>query len=135
MEEITIGDFKKKLLMHSVAAGVAVGIALGGVKFIFDIPLIYMLLPLYMLLLFLTAISKESYVNIGWDSAGVTTGPITVPLVIAMGLGIGQTIGIDEGFGILSLASVCPILSVLTLGLLVTRAHAKAEAAEQKETT
>jgi hypothetical protein len=135
VEEITIGAFKKKLLMHAVAGGVAVGIGLGVVKFIFDIPLIYMLLPSYALLLFLTAISKESYVNIGWDSAGVTTGPITVPLVIAMGLGIGQTIGIAEGFGILSLASVCPILSVLTLGLLVTRAHAKAEAAEKQEAT
>lgn len=133
VEDITVGAFKKKLLMHAVAAGVAVGIGLGVVKFIFDIPLVYLLLPAYMLLLVLTAISKESYVNIGWDSAGVTTGPITVPLVIAMGLGIGKTIGITEGFGILSLASVGPIITVLSLGLFVSRAQVKAEIEEKIE--
>jgi len=58
-------------------------------------------------------------VNIAWDSAGVTTGPITVPLVLAIGLGIGNQVNVIEGFGILSLASVCPILAVLTVGLYV----------------
>jgi hypothetical protein len=60
-------------------------------------------------------------VNIGWDSAGVTTGPITVPLVLAMGLGIGSQVGVVEGFGILASASVCPILTVLLLGLHINR--------------
>ncbi len=56
--------------------------------------------------------------NVAWDSAGVTTGPVTVPLVVAMGLGIGgQVTGITEGFGILALASVYPILTVLLSGL------------------
>jgi len=59
-------------------------------------------------------------VNIGWDSAGVTTGPITVPLVLAMGLGISGQIGVVEGFGVLALASVWPVLSVLIVGLYVT---------------
>ena len=68
----------------------------------------------------LTVISSEDFVNIGWDSAGVTTGPVTVPLVLAMGLGLGSQVGSIEGFGILSLASVCPILSVLLVGLYVT---------------
>ena len=58
--------------------------------------------------------------NIAWDSAGVTTGPITVPLVLAIGLGIGKQVNVVEGFGILSMASVCPILAVLTFGLYVT---------------
>jgi len=122
VEEITAGAFKKNLLMQSVAGGVAVGIGSGIAKIIFDIPLVYMLVPPYMLLIVLTIISSEKFVNIGWDSAGVTTGPITVPLVIAMGLGVGNTVGIVEGFGIISLASVCPIISVLTLGIFVERA-------------
>ena len=131
VEEITAGAFKKNLLMQSVAGGVAVGIGSGIAKIIFDIPLVYMLIPPYMLLIVLTIISSEKFVNIGWDSAGVTTGPITVPLVIAMGLGVGNTVGIVEGFGIISLASVCPIISVLTLGIFVERATKRVLEREQ----
>lgn len=132
VEEITAGAFKKNLLMQAVAGGVAVGIASGITKLIFDIPLVYMLLPPYMLLIVLTLLSSEKFVNIGWDSAGVTTGPITVPLVIAMGLGVGNSVGVVEGFGIISMASVCPIISVLSLGLIVERANRKAEELEQQ---
>ncbi|MBT3605887.1 MAG: DUF1538 domain-containing protein, partial [Candidatus Latescibacteria bacterium] len=121
VEEITVGTFKKSLLMQCVALGVATGIAIGVAKIIWDIPLIYLLVPPYILLLVLTFFSTEEFVNIGWDSAGVTTGPITVPLVLAMGLGIGSQVGVVEGFGILSMASVCPILAVLATGLVITK--------------
>jgi hypothetical protein len=120
VETITVGSFKKKLLMQSVALGVGFGILLGVAKIIWDIPLVFLLAPPYLLLMVITAISTEEFVNIGWDSAGVTTGPITVPLVLAMGLGIGGQAGVVEGFGILAMASVCPILSVLSVGLYVT---------------
>ena len=120
VEELTVGTFKKSLLMQAVAIGVGVGIASGVAKIIYDWPLIWMLVPPYLALMVLTAISSEDFVNIGWDSAGVTTGPVTVPLVLAMGLGLGSQVGSIEGFGILSLASVCPILSVLLVGLYVT---------------
>jgi len=121
VEEITVGVFKKSLLMQAVALGVGTGIVLGVAKILWGIPLVYTLAPPYILLLFITKLSTEEFVNIGWDSAGVTTGPVTVPLVLAMGLGLGGQVGVVEGFGILSMASVCPILSVLTVGLIVTK--------------
>jgi len=119
VEDITVGAFKKTLLIQSVAVGVGAGIMLGVAKMIWNIPLFWRLFPLYFLLLFITKLSSEEFVNIGWDSAGVTTGPITVPLVLSMGLGIGTQVGVVEGFGILATASVCPILSVLSMGLVV----------------
>ncbi len=126
VEKITVGAFRKSLLMQSVALGVAIGIGAGVCKIAFNIPLVYLLLPPYMLLCILTWISSEEFVNFGWDSAGVTTGPITVPLVLAMGLGIGANVpGVSNGFGVLALASVGPIITVLTVGLLVARAQAK----------
>jgi len=121
VEELTVGTFKKSFLMQAVAIGVGVGIAFGVAKIIWDISLVWLLAPPYILLLFVTKISSEEYVNIGWDSAGVTTGPVTVPLVLAMGLGIGTCIGVVEGFGILAMASVYPILSVLLTGLYAAR--------------
>jgi hypothetical protein len=76
-----------------------------------------MIVPSYLLAVVLTAVSSEEYVNVAWDSAGVTTGPITVPLVLAMGLGVGSAMNAVEGFGILCMASIGPILTVMISGL------------------
>ena len=134
VERITVGAFRKKLLMQSVAVGVGLGIAAGIVKMAYSLPLIWMLVPPYMLVLVLTWISPHSFVNFSWDSAGVTTGPITVPLVLAMGLGVGANVpGVSDGFGILALASVGPILTVLTVGLYTQRTQRAARNEETKE--
>lgn len=119
VEKITNGAFRKKLVMFSVSLGVALGLSVGVLKIVFNIEIIYLLLPLYVLAAVLTVISEEKYVNMGWDSAGVTTGPITVPLVLAMGLGFANATNSLDGFGVLALASIFPILSVLSVGLYV----------------
>ncbi len=136
VEKITVGSFKKSLLMQSVAIGVGFGIAAGVLKIAYNLPLAWLLQPPYLALLILTLISSEDFVNFGWDSAGVTTGPITVPLVLAMGLGIGGKIpGVIDGFGVLALASVGPIITVLSVGLMVRRAarrQAQGESVEEE---
>jgi hemerythrin-like domain-containing protein len=119
VENLTHGAFRKRTLMYAVSLGVAFGIAIGVAKIVFSLPIVYLLLPAYLLAIVLTALSSEEFVNIAWDSAGVTTGPVTVPLVLAMGLGLGDAVTAIEGFGILSMASIGPILSVLSTGLFV----------------
>jgi hypothetical protein len=119
VQNLTNGAFKKSMLMGAVAFGVATGIMLGVLKLIYDFHIMYILIPGYTLALLLTLLSTEEFVNVGWDSAGVTTGPVTVPLVLAMGLGFGNALGSTEGFGILASASIGPIVAVLTLGLYV----------------
>jgi hypothetical protein len=116
-EQLTNGFFKKRTLILAVSVGVAFGIAAGVTKLIFDLPLAWLIVPPYLLAALLTAVSSEEFVNVAWDSAGVTTGPITVPLVLAMGIGFGNAAQAVEGFGILCLASIGPIISVLTVGL------------------
>jgi hypothetical protein len=78
VQNLTQGLFKKSTLMYAVSSGVAFGIALGLARIIFDLPLAWLLLPTYLLAVVLTFFSSEEFVNIAWDSAGVTTGPITV---------------------------------------------------------
>ena len=129
-ENLTNGVFKKKTLINAVSLGVALGFVVGLCKLIFDLPLVWLLVPGYLLTVVLTYFSSEEFVNIAWDSAGVTTGPITVPLVLAMGLGIGNAINAVEGFGILCMASIGPILTVLTTGLW-SQYQAKKRAAEE----
>lgn len=119
VQNLTNGAFKKSMLMYSVAIGVSVGIALGVAKLVLSLDLVTMLVPLYAIGIILTIFSSEEFVNVAWDSAGVTTGPVTVPLVLAMGLGLGEAVSAIEGFGILSLASICPIIAVLSTGLII----------------
>lgn len=133
VENLTNGVFKKRLLLYAVSLGVAFGIATGVLKIIYDLPIGWLLIPGYLAALALTFLASEEFVNVAWDSAGVTTGPVTVPLVLAMGLGFGDAVNAVEGFGILSMASVGPILTVLGTGVWVqyrarrSRAEPKAE--------
>jgi len=135
VENLTNGVFKKRMLLYAVSIGVGFGIAVGVLKIIFDIPIGGLLIGGYLVTLILTFFASEEFVNIAWDSAGVTTGPVTVPLVLAMGLGFGDAVDAVEGFGILSMASVGPILSVLGTGVWVQyRARMKETAKQDVQT-
>ncbi|MBI4740046.1 MAG: DUF1538 family protein [Betaproteobacteria bacterium] len=119
VENLSDGAFKKRFLVHAVALGVATGAVIGVTKILFDLPISRILVGAYALALVLTYFSREELVNLAWDSAGVTTGPVTVPLLLALGVGLAQAVGAAEGFGILAMCSVCPIISVLAFGLWV----------------
>lgn len=119
VENLTDGAFKKRLLIHAVALGVGLGAALGVAKILFDLTLAYILVGAYVVALVLTILAKEELVNLAWDSAGVTTGPVTVPLLLALGVGLAEAVGAVEGFGILAMCSVGPIISVMAFGLWI----------------
>ena len=133
VENLTDGAFRRNVLVYTVAAGVAIGTALGVAKIVFDLPLAALLLPAYLLALAMTVISTEEYVNLAWDSAGVTTGPVTVPLVLALGLGLGQSVNAVDGFGVLAMASAGPIVSVLGMGLWIRLREARERRAAEME--
>jgi hypothetical protein len=117
VEGITIGNIKRAQIVQVVSVGVGIGILLGLTRILFDIPLVWLIVPPYLLLLPLTIFSEEEFTAIAWDSGGVTTGPVTVPLVLAMGLSIGGELNVVDGFGVLALASAFPIITVLVFGL------------------
>ena len=119
VEEVTQGAFKRTLFSQAVAIGVGVGAALGMVSLLYQVDLLKLLLPPYVLLFILTIFNSEKYVNIAWDGGAVTTGPVTVPLKIAIGIALSHATGFAEGFGILALASAYPVLNILLLGLYV----------------
>lgn len=124
VENLTDGAYPRRLLIQAVAVGVALGTALGVAKIIFQWPMLPLLLGAYTVALACTLLSVEEYVSLAWDSAGVTTGPVTVPLVLALGLGLSKAVGAAEGFGILAMASAGPIISVLAVGLWIRRRSA-----------
>lgn len=119
VEDLTVGTVRRRSVIRTVSIGVGIGLVVGVARILYDLPFIWVLLPPYLLLRPLTILGEEEFTSIAWDCGGVTTGPVTVPLVIAMGLGLGGVMGMADGFGILAMASVYPILAMQLYGLLV----------------
>eukprot|EP00960_Hanusia_phi_P064340 765767-Hanusia_phi.AAC.4 len=122
VEKMTKGAFTKKMLIYSVCFGVGTGMAVGATKILFGAGLIWFILLKYAVALFLTSFTHEDFINIAWDSAGVTTGPVTVPFVLSTGIGCSKAVQASEGFGILACASVWPIITVRDAPALSGRA-------------
>lgn len=112
------GEMKKHMLIYSVAAGVASGLSIGVVIIIFDLELIYFIFGGYAIALTLNFFCSDFLVSVAWDSAGVTTGPVTVPFVLGLGISIASAVGNTNSFGLLTMASVGPIISVLLCNIL-----------------
>ena len=114
------------LLIISVGVGVGLFLLIAVLKIVFKRQLASILMFFYMLLFALTSIlivtGKENLLTLSFDSGGVTTGPITVPFIMALGVGIATTIGgkraNENSFGLIALCSVGPILAVMVLGIL-----------------
>ena len=117
VEGMSVGAIKRNQIVQLVSVGVGLGIVFGLSRILFNLPLVWLILVSYGLLLILTLISSDRFAAIAWDSGGVTTGPVTVPLVLALGLGIGGALNISDGFGILAMASAWPIITVLVFGI------------------
>ncbi|MDE6242356.1 MAG: DUF1538 domain-containing protein [Anaeroplasmataceae bacterium] len=112
------------VLMASVGVGVGLFLVLAILKIIFKKDLSLMLMFFYMLMFAFVGLvilsGNGSFLSLAFDSGGVTTGPITVPFIMALGVGVAATIGgrnaSENSFGLIALCSVGPILAVLILG-------------------
>ena len=113
------------LLIFSVGIGVGLFLVLAILKIIFKKDLSLMLMFFYMLMFALAGLvilnGNGNFLALGFDSGGVTTGPITVPFIMALGVGVAATIGgrnsSENSFGLIALCSVGPILAVFLLGI------------------
>ncbi len=104
-------------LRIAVAIGVAVGIALGVYRIITGTPLYWYIITGYVFVLVQTVFAPRMIIALAYDSGGVTTSTVTVPLVAALGLGLASTVPgrspLLDGFGLIAFASLFPIMSVL----------------------
>ncbi len=104
-------------LRIAVAIGVAVGISLGVFRIITGTPLHYYIITGYVIVIIQTAFAPRMIVPLAYDSGGVTTSTVTVPLVAALGLGLASTVPgrspMLDGFGLIAFASLFPIMSVM----------------------
>ena len=116
-EQVSGGAVGAWGLRLAVAVGVAVGVALGCFRIVTGTPLPWYIIAAYAVVIVQTYRSSRIIVPLAYDSGGVTTSTVTVPVVAALGLGLAATVPgrspLIDGFGLIAFASVFPIMSVL----------------------
>ena len=130
-KEISDGKINDFVLRLFVALGVAIGIALGSYRIVVGGEIVYYIMAGYLFVIVLTFMAPKYIIPIAYDSGGVTTSTVTVPLVAALGLGLATNIeGRDpliDGFGLIAFASLFPMLTVMLYGLITDKMGVKGE--------
>lgn len=123
-------------LRMSVAIGVAVGISLGCYRIVVGDPIHWYIISGYIILVIQTSFAPKLIIPLAYDSGGVTTSTVTVPLVAALGLGLSETVPgrnpLIDGFGLIAFASLFPIMSVMAYAQI---SEAKAKLSKRKTAT
>lgn len=121
-QQVSAGAIRVWGLRVAVAIGVAVGIALGSFRIVTGTPLHYYIITGYVVVIIQTVYAPRMIIALAYDSGGVTTSTVTVPLVAALGLGLASTIPgrspLIDGFGLIAFASLFPIMSVMAYAQL-----------------
>jgi len=121
-KEISDGKINDFVLRLFVALGVAIGISLGAYRIVVGGEIVYYIMAGYIFVIVLTFMAPKYIIPIAYDSGGVTTSTVTVPLVAALGLGLATNIpGRDpliDGFGLIAFASLFPMLTVMIYGIV-----------------
>jgi hypothetical protein len=126
-------------LRIAVAIGVGVGVSLGCYRIITGLPLHYFIAGGYLVVIAQTVVAPKLIVPLAYDSGGVTTSTVTVPLITALGLGLAESVPgrspLLDGFGLVAFASLFPIVTVLAYGQLsVLRERVSKSKQDQRDT-
>jgi hypothetical protein len=121
-EKVSAGAISVWGLRIAVAIGVAIGIGLGAFRIVSGLPLHYFIIAGYIVVVIQTFFAPRMIIPLAYDSGGVTTSTVTVPLVAALGLGLAETVPgrnpMIDGFGLIAFASLFPIMTVMAYAQL-----------------
>ena len=115
--EVSGGAFRPWGLRVAVAVGVAIGVSLGTFRIVTGTPLPYYIIVGYVIVIVQTVFAPREIIPLAYDSGGVTTSTVTVPLVTALGIGLATAIPgrspLIDGFGLIAFASLFPMITVM----------------------
>ncbi|PKL61585.1 MAG: DUF1538 domain-containing protein [Methanomicrobiales archaeon HGW-Methanomicrobiales-2] len=123
--ESSSGYIRESMIVYTLSFAVAISVSLGMARLVYGIPLLYILIPGYFLVIILLFLTDREFVGIAFDSGGVATGPMAVTFLLSLAVGVAAGIEgrnpVTDGFGLIALIALAPILSVLMLGILYRR--------------
>lgn len=122
VENVSVGAIRSTFIMGLTAIGFAVGMSLGITKIIYNINFLYILVPALLVLAVLGYFCDQTFAAIAFDCAAATTGPVNIPVNMALALGLARTIeGLDPltaGFGIIGMTVIGVSTTIMTYGVL-----------------
>lgn len=122
IEDLSAGAIPNKVLIHGVAVGFGFGMVIGLSRILYNIPFVKIIVPLLAIVVLLVFITPEPFNSVAFDAASATTGPVNIPINMALAVGLATVIeGIDPllaGFGVVGLTSVGSMISVMVLGII-----------------
>ncbi|KYC44422.1 MAG: hypothetical protein APG12_00851 [Candidatus Methanofastidiosum methylothiophilum] len=122
IDYVSNGAIPQFLLVLSISFGIGIFVSLAMLRIIYGIGFPYLFIGGYVIIILLSLFTPQSFVAIAFDAGGVTTGPVTVPIILSLGIGISSVLGgksaLSDGFGLIGLASMGPVISVMLLGVL-----------------
>lgn len=123
VEAASRGAIGGRLLIYIIAAGVGLFVTLAVMRILRGVPMTWLLAAAYAIMLVLSLVAPVEFVPLAYDAGSVTTGVLTAPVVLALAFGLSSVLSgrsaLSDGFGLLGLASIGPILAVLLLGMLL----------------
>lgn len=123
VQTLSDGGMAGQALVYIVAVGVGLFAALALWRIVRGFSMVYLLAAAYSIMILLSFLAPEELVPLAYDAGSVTTGVLTAPVVLALAIGLSSVLAersaVSDGFGVLGLASVGPIIAVLLLGMLL----------------
>ncbi len=122
VEAASTGSIRRSLVLWAVCLGVAAAGGLGMLRIAYGIPLLYLLVPGYTLVMAIMWGTEPRFVSIAIDAGGVATGPLANTFLLALAFGVSSAVGNQgplAGLGLVALIAVAPLISVMMLGLVV----------------
>ena len=123
VDEASNGSIRGSMVLQVVCAGVAVAVAVALLRIGYGIPLLYLIVPGYALVLVIMWFAQTEFVGIAIDAGGVATGPLANTFLLALAVGAaaanGSTSALVDGLGLVSIISLAPVIAVMAMGVLI----------------
>lgn len=134
--EMTSGSIPPKALSRSLSVGVAISVGLSMLRIVADIPILYFLVPGYLIAIVLSFFVPPIFTAIAFDSGGVASGPMTATFLLPMSIGVCNGVGgdvVSSAFGVVAMVAMTPLITIQILGLVFKIKSRRAEAEVPKE--
>jgi hypothetical protein len=120
---VTDGGIGATFLTAVIGIGIAFFVTMAMLRIVFGFRMAYLLVASYLIIIVLSFFTPPEFIPVAFDAGGVTTGPMTVPIILALGLGFSTSLAgrsaISDGFGLIGLASVGPVIAIMIMGIIL----------------
>lgn len=136
VEEVSNGSVSNRAMMNAMSLGVAASVGLAMLRLLTGLPILYLLIPGYIVALGLTFLVPQLYTNIAFDSGGVASGPMTTTFLLPLAMGACMAVGgniMTDAFGTVAMVAMTPLITIQLMGYIGLRKERKLAAKPERE--